>query len=657
MLKLVKTEPTLQGLKDGVQGINRTANGSLLTKMQKPRRNCIQPSSPPSAAKPKCPCWRTRCKWKSETLTRRPPARSYYRQFTLRRSATSGKSGGEAEHSTLSRAHLNTGKSCTIHRMVKVIQLNLNHCRAAQDLLAQTVIEQQDEVSILSEPYKDKHEGVWQPHMEGVFVTGDANTCARNLGDRVKKACDASMEKATKNGNGRRPVPWWNQELRERTYRAKRKVLKNAIKASKARCFQELCEAAVAKPFGSAYRMVMATGEGDTVLTSEAEVLAELRKTKIEKAPGPDCIPNAALHTLVANYPGIFKDIYNRCLTQRTFPIRWKRQRLVLIPKPGKLNDDASSYRPLCMLNTTGKIFERIICTHLEKELDQLRALADHQFGFRRKRSTIDAIQTGTQLAANAIEGERWLGGSKEYCLVCTLDVKNAFNSANWNLVLQAFHRMGISNYLIDLVADYFKDRVLTYSSSVGEHEYLVTGGVPQGSVLGPILWNVISQSIQIDCSHLKDDGQYSRTKAAQQKDHSHCGDIYHTTLRTAHHKQLLHGIRGSRASGSRYYTDRPAGGRTKDWEHRKQDRSNTIEAWQRRWNNATTGRGTHSLIPSLTPWLQRRHGQVDFYLISGHGCSKEYLVSARAKPLLRPLRHRKHRRRGARAIHLPPIR
>jgi len=85
--------------------------------------------------------------------------------------------------------------------------------------------------------------------------------------------------------------------------------------------------------------------------------------------------------------------------------------------------------------------------------------------------------------------------------------------------------------------------------------------------------------------------GQYSRTEGAQQKDHSHSGDIYHTVVR-AHmgrsyedriiqppvksclqtHKQLLHGIRGSRASSNRYYTDRPAGGRTKNWEHRKQD-------------------------------------------------------------------------------------
>jgi len=43
--------------------------------------------------------------------------------------------------------------------MVKVLQLNLNHCRAAQDLLALLVIEQQAEVAMLSEPYKDKHEG------------------------------------------------------------------------------------------------------------------------------------------------------------------------------------------------------------------------------------------------------------------------------------------------------------------------------------------------------------------------------------------------------------------------------------------------------------------------------------------------------------------
>jgi len=90
-----------------------------------------------------------------------------------------------------------------------------------------------------------------------LIITEHANTCARNIADRVKEACDASMEKAKKGGNGRRPVPWWNEEigcarrdclaarrrcqrsrgrgnqkLRETTYRAKRKVLNSALLSS-----------------------------------------------------------------------------------------------------------------------------------------------------------------------------------------------------------------------------------------------------------------------------------------------------------------------------------------------------------------------------------------------------------------------------------------
>ncbi|KAH8299223.1 hypothetical protein KR059_002074, partial [Drosophila kikkawai] len=134
-------------------------------------------------------------------------------------------------------------------------------------------------------------------------------------------------------------------------------------------------------------------------------------------------------------------------------------------------------------------IFERIICSRLEAKIEERGALSSHQHGFRKKRSTIDAIREVTQLAENAIEGERWQGGTKKYCLVCTLDVKNAFNSANWSRVLQALQRGGISGYLVQLIADYFKDRVLQYKSDAGYQEHQVTGGVPQGSVLGPILW------------------------------------------------------------------------------------------------------------------------------------------------------------------------
>ena len=84
------------------------------------------------------------------------------------------------------------------------------------------------------------------------------------------------------------------------------------------------------------------------------------------------------------------------------------------------------------MIDTSGKIFERIICDRIEKHLEEVEGLSDYQYGFRRRRSTIDAIKKLTEIAGKAVEGTRWLYGSKEYCAVVTLDVKNAFNFACW---------------------------------------------------------------------------------------------------------------------------------------------------------------------------------------------------------------------------------
>jgi len=82
---------------------------------------------------------------------------------------------------------LSTGEPCTINRMVKVLQINLNHCRAAQDLLAQTVIEQQAEVTILSEPYKDKDEGVWQRSSEGRAAIWSCGQPPEHLSQRASR--------------------------------------------------------------------------------------------------------------------------------------------------------------------------------------------------------------------------------------------------------------------------------------------------------------------------------------------------------------------------------------------------------------------------------------------------------------------------------------
>ncbi|CAB0038660.1 unnamed protein product [Trichogramma brassicae] len=160
-----------------------------------------------------------------------------------------------------------------------------------------------------------------------------------------------------------------------------------------------------------------------------------------------------------------FCRIFTVCLRKGCFPTRWKRQRFVLVLKPGKPAMEPSSYHPLCMLDTAGKILERIITGRLETHTEGPAGLADSQYGFRKGRSTVDAIQAVLSTAQSAISGKRWHRGTKEYCAIITLDVRNAFNFARWNKILIALSQMEVPAYLLRIVSSYFFDRVLEFTA------------------------------------------------------------------------------------------------------------------------------------------------------------------------------------------------
>ncbi|GBP43149.1 hypothetical protein EVAR_40589_1 [Eumeta japonica] len=142
---------------------------------------------------------------------------------------------------------------------------------------------------------------------------------------------------------------------------------------------------------------------------------------------------------------------------------------------------------------------------HIHSRMPQRRDFSEMETAMtgpasKRKKTTGRTVIIPTILhvgySREAIAGTRWKDGTKKYRLVATLDIRNVFNSANWECIMQTLREKNVSEYLCKTVASYFTDRILKYDTKNGPREYNITGGVPQVSVLGLLLWNIMSDGL-----------------------------------------------------------------------------------------------------------------------------------------------------------------
>ncbi|KAL0803257.1 hypothetical protein ABMA28_017258 [Loxostege sticticalis] len=172
---------------------------------------------------------------------------------------------------------------------------------------------------------------------------------------------------------------------------------------------------------------------------SEGELGAAILRLQAKNtSPGPDGLPGKAWVLALKN--GLehrFRSLLTACLKEGYFPQKWKTGKLVLLRKEGRPVDSPSAYRPIVLLNEAAKLLERIIAARLNRHLEEEGPdLADNQYGFRRGRSTIDAIERVKALAQEEVAR----GG----CIVAvSLDIANAFNTLPHGCIEEAlkYHR------------------------------------------------------------------------------------------------------------------------------------------------------------------------------------------------------------------------
>lgn len=218
------------------------------------------------------------------------------------------------------------------------------------------------------------------------------------------------------------------------------------------------------------------------------ELKSASNKLKLNKAPGPGQIPNVVIKMVAEKKPKIVLETLNKLAVNGVFPIVWKKAKLILLRKGNKPTDQPSSYRPICLLDAEGKLYEQLLLGRINEELRKKGDLAKNEFGFRKGRQSIDAIR---KTLSHAEDAARFSTNSKRLCAAITLDLKNTFNSASWQIILDELRMRKFDESIITIIALYLSEREIIIETELGKKEIEITSGVPQGSVLRPTLWNI----------------------------------------------------------------------------------------------------------------------------------------------------------------------
>ncbi len=188
--------------------------------------------------------------------------------------------------------------------------------------------------------------------------------------------------------------------------------------------------------------------------------------------------------------------IVNLSISTRTVPSSWKSATLTPLYKEGDKTDPAN-YRPISILPVISKILERVVHKQLYKYLSDNRILSDAQFGFRKGYSTSSCVISLVATIFNNMSQGLLTG-------VLFLDLKKAFDTVDHSILLRKLHMYGMGPGAVDWFEHYLTNRVqCTKINNKLSDFQAITCGVPQGSILGPLMFILYindMESVITDC-------------------------------------------------------------------------------------------------------------------------------------------------------------
>jgi hypothetical protein len=222
---------------------------------------------------------------------------------------------------------------------------------------------------------------------------------------------------------------------------------------------------------------------------SASEICNIIDGMRNDSAPGKDGISINVIKQNKETLSNILEHIFNKIIQESNIPNTFKCAIVTPIHKGGD-KTSINNYRPISLLNIFSKIFERAIKTRLLSYLEENDILPKSQFGFRERLGTEDALtELSMDIYSNLNKKNKTLG--------IFLDLSKAFDSISHQTLINTLKSIGIVSIPLLLLKSYLTNRIQQVRiSNTLSKEIIITTGVPQGTVLSPILYLIYVTSL-----------------------------------------------------------------------------------------------------------------------------------------------------------------
>lgn len=232
------------------------------------------------------------------------------------------------------------------------------------------------------------------------------------------------------------------------------------------------------------------------IAISEDVILKQLKSLSLKKSSGPDVIPTKIYRELAVALVTPLRIMFANSIKQQRFPSLWKHA--IVSPIPKSTPADVNNFRPISVLSTQAKLFERAIVETMRNEFESRFGLNQH--GFRSSHSTSTALIELYEKSTKVFEDHNTMG-----IAIMSFDMSSAFDSINHRLILLKFERFGFPTSFISWLSSYLQDRTCAVKiAGMSSRTINVERGVPQGSVLGPLIFNVFVSDINTNIEDMR---------------------------------------------------------------------------------------------------------------------------------------------------------